>query len=202
MKIIKKETLSELNGTKVTKIEITSPDVAKKAKPGQFVIIMVTKEGERIPLTVATKDLEKGTVTIIFQEVGFTTKLLGSLKEGDDIFAVVGPLGHPTEIKNYGKVIIIGGGVGIAEIYPLTKALKEAGSNVTTIIGARTKDLLILENELKETSNEFLVATDDGSSGKKGFTTDILKSLIEKDKYALVYAVGPKIGRASCRERV
>ena len=191
MKILEKETLSDYQGVKVSKIKIKAPGIAKRAKPGQFVVLMVNEQGERIPLTVMDRDEESGCITLIFQEAGFTTKLLGKLNKGDSLYACLGPLGHATEIKNYGNVILIGGGVGIAEIYPVAKALKDAGNKLTTIIGARTKNILMLEKELKELSTELLVATDDGTYGTKGFTTDILKELLSKDKYNLVYAVGP-----------
>jgi ferredoxin--NADP+ reductase len=189
MKIIKKVILAEMPDTRVTKIEVEAPLIAAKAKPGQFVVLMVEEKGERIPLTVV--DADKGIITLIFQELGLTTKLLGKLNAGSALYACLGPLGHPTEMKNYGRVIMVGGGVGIAEIYPVAKAFKNAGNHVTTIIGARTKALLILEDELKTVSDEVHVSTDDGSSGRKGFTTDILKEILTKDKYGLVYAVGP-----------
>jgi ferredoxin--NADP+ reductase len=150
---------------------------------------MVKEEGERIPLTIVDKDTDS--VTLIFQESGFTTRLLGRFRAGDSLYAIVGPLGHATDIKNYGKVILIGGGVGIAEIYPVARALKEAGNRVITVLGARSRELLILENELKSVSDEVLVVTDDGSYGRKGFTTDMLQELLGKDKFGLVYAVGP-----------
>ena len=191
MKIISKEILSNTPDNRVTRLDILAPDIAQRALPGQFVVLMVSEEGERIPLTVVNADKQKGTVTIIFQEVGLTTRLLGRLNSGDSLFAIVGPLGHPTEIKNYGKVILVGGGVGIAEILPVAGAFKEAGNQVTAILGARSKDLLILEKELKAASHEFYVTTDDGSYGRKGFTTDLLAELLRKDKYGLVYAVGP-----------
>ncbi len=191
MKIISKEILSKTSDNKVTRLDILAPDIAQRALPGQFVVLMVSEEGERIPLTVVNADKQKGTVTIIFQEVGLTTRLLGRLNSGDSLFAIVGPLGHPTEIKNYGKVILVGGGVGIAEILPVAGAFKEAGNQVAAILGARSKDLLILEKELKAASHEFYVTTDDGSYGRKGFTTDLLAELLRKDKYGLVYAVGP-----------
>jgi ferredoxin--NADP+ reductase len=159
--------------------------------PGQFVALMVDDRGERVPLTVVEADRSSGSITIIFQEAGFTTRLLGRMNPGESLYAIVGPLGHATEIKDYGKVIIVGGGVGIAEIYPVAKALKASGNRVTTILGARAKDLLILEDELKAVSDIFLVATDDGSYGIKGFTTDILDKELQKDKYGLVYSVGP-----------
>jgi len=191
MKIVKKEILTDNPGAKVSRMEVVSPDIAEKVKPGQFVVLMVSPEGERIPLTVVDTNRQKGTISLIFQEAGLTTKLLGRLKEGDSLYALAGPLGHPTEIKNYDKVILVGGGVGIAEIYPVARAFKQAGNQVTTILGARTKELLILEEELKAASDKFYITTDDGSYGKKGFTTDVLSELLKEDKYGLVYAVGP-----------
>jgi ferredoxin--NADP+ reductase len=190
-KILKKDTLSDISGTKVVRMVISAADIAKKAMPGQFVALMVDDRGERVPLTVVEADRSSGSITIIFQEAGFTTRLLGRMNPGESLYAIVGPLGHATEIKDYGKVIIVGGGVGIAEIYPVAKALKASGNRVTTILGARAKDLLILEDELKAVSDIFLVATDDGSYGIKGFTTDILDKELQKDKYGLVYSVGP-----------
>lgn len=127
----------------------------------------------------------------MFQEAGFTTKSLGKLNPADSLFSLVGPLGHPTEIKKFGKVILVGGGVGIAEILPVARALKSAGNQVTTVLGSRNKDLLILESELKAASDQIYIMTDDGSYGRKGFTTDMLKELLNKDKYDLIYAVGP-----------
>jgi ferredoxin--NADP+ reductase len=191
MKILEKTILAGLQGTRVIKLLVHSPDIARKAKAGQFVVLMASEKGERIPLTIVDTDPQAGTITIILQEAGLTTVLLGKLKAGDSLFALVGPLGHATEIKNFGKVILIGGGVGIAEIYPVAKAMKEVGNHVISILGARTKDLLILENELKGVSGEFYVTTDDGSYVRKGFTTDVLGELLKKDKYGLVYAVGP-----------
>jgi len=191
MKIIHKEKLAETPDIRIVKLEVSAPQIAKKVKPGQFVVLMVSEEGERIPLTIVDKDKNKGTITLIFQEVGLTTKLLGKLDVGDSLYTLVGPLGHPTQIENYGRVILVGGGVGIAEIYPVAKALKDEGNHITTILGARTKELLIQEEGLKSISDEIYVATDDGSYGKKGFTTNILEELLAKEKYALVYAVGP-----------
>lgn len=195
MKIIDKVILAQTQDTKIAKFKIDAPLIASVAQPGQFVVVMVTEEGERIPLTIVEKDNDSGTITLIVQEVGFSTRLLGKLNTGDSLYALVGPLGHPTEIKNYGRVILIGGGVGIAEVYPVAKALKEAGNHITTILGARTKELLILEVELRAASDECYVTTDDGSYGKKGFVTDILKELlpynVERTTYDLIYAVGP-----------
>jgi ferredoxin/flavodoxin---NADP+ reductase len=191
MKILTKENLCNVSGTVVTKMAISSPDIAKKAQPGQFVALMVSDKGERIPLTIVDTDKSGGSITIIFQEAGLTTRLLGKMEAGESLYAIVGPLGHATEIKNYGNVVIVGGGVGIAEIYPVAKALKGAGNHITTILGARTKDLLILEKELKAVSDELLIATDDGSYGTKGFTTDILDQTLQKLNCGLVYSVGP-----------
>lgn len=191
MNILRKKILTDSAGTKVVEFDIHAGDIAKEARPGQFIVLMVSEKGERVPLTIVNRDIDKGYITIIMQEAGLTTKLLGQMDAGDSLYSIVGPLGNPTHIDNYGKVILVGGGVGIAEIYPVAKALKEKGNKVTTILGSRTKDLLILEKELKNTSDEFYVTTDDGSYGRKGFTTDVLKELLSGDKYALVYAVGP-----------
>jgi ferredoxin--NADP+ reductase len=189
MKILEKQVLSDYQGTRVVRIKVFAPHVASRALPGQFIALMVSEVGERIPLTVVDKDKES--IVLIFQEAGLTTRLLGKLNVGDSLYAIAGPLGHPTHIKNYGKVILVGGGVGIAEIYPVAKAFKEAGNHVTSILGARTKELLILEKELASVSNETIVLTDDGSYSRKGFTTDALNELLSKEKYDLVYSVGP-----------
>ena len=191
MRIISKEVLADTEGSKITKLVVAAPEIAGEAKAGQFIVLMVCQEGERIPLTIVERDPKQGTLTLIFQEVGLTTALLGRLNKGDSLYALAGPLGHATEIKNYGKVILVGGGVGIAEIYPVAKALREAGNHITTILGARTKDLLILEKELKEISDDFHITTDDGSYARKGFTTEVLAELLKKAKYDLIYAVGP-----------
>jgi len=191
MKVINKEILVRGQSTRITQLAILAPDIAKRILPGQFVVLMTREEGERIPLTVASKGEGDGIINIIVQEVGLTTKLLGMLNAGDSLYALAGPLGHPAEIKNYGKVIIIGGGVGVAEIYLAAQALKNVGNHVATIIGAKSKDILILEEELKNTSDELYVTTDDGSYARKGFTTDVLAELLKKDTYNLIYAVGP-----------
>jgi ferredoxin/flavodoxin---NADP+ reductase len=191
MKILDKEILGDVQGIKITKLVVSSPAIAQKAQPGQFIVLMASEKGERVPLTIVDADKNNGAITLILQEVGLTTKSLGKLNTGDSLFALVGPLGHPTQVSNYGKVILVGGGVGIAEIYPIAKALKAAGNQVTTILGARTKKLLILEAELKGASHEFFVTTDDGSYARKGFTTDVLTELLGKSRYDLVYAVGP-----------
>ena len=188
MIIIEKKRLSE----NLVKFVIEAPLIAQKALPGQFVILMVREEGERIPLTIVNTDTVKKTITIIFQEVGYTTKILGMLKSGDSLHTLVGPLGKPTHIKNYGKIIVIGGGVGIAELLPVVHALKDAGCKVTSILGGRTAKLVILKDEIKEFSNQLYITTDDGSLGEKGLVTDPLKRLLNEDSdYGLVFCVGP-----------
>ncbi|MDH7517987.1 MAG: sulfide/dihydroorotate dehydrogenase-like FAD/NAD-binding protein [Candidatus Thermoplasmatota archaeon] len=189
-KILEKKILSEY--VKLMKIE--APLVAKKAQPGQFVILRIDEKGERIPLTIADFDRKHGTVTIIFMEVGKTTKQLGKLDVGDFIENFAGPLGTPSEIKKYGTVVCIGGGVGIAPLYPIVRALKEAGNHVISILGARTKRLLMLEDEINAFSDELYIATDDGSKGHSGFVSDVLQKLIdEKRKIDMVMAIGPVI---------
>ncbi|MBM3254134.1 MAG: sulfide/dihydroorotate dehydrogenase-like FAD/NAD-binding protein [Candidatus Omnitrophica bacterium] len=177
----------------VNKIEVFAPQIARKALTGQFVMLRVDEKGERIPLTVADKSKEEGNITIIFQQVGLTTKKLAQLKKGDNISDLAGPLGRPTEIKKYGTIVLVGGGVGIAEMYPVARAFREADNKIISILGARSKDLLILENELKVISKEMYITTDDGSYGRKGLVTDVLKEIIEKEKPSLVYAIGPII---------
>lgn len=174
----------------IKKIVVEAPDVARNASCGQFGVVIADEKGERIPLTLADWDKEKGTITLIFQEVGFSTKKLGALEVGDKIAHILGPLGQPTEVKKIGTVICIGGGVGIAEVYPVSRAFKNARNKVIGIIGARSKDLLILEKEMKEVCDELYVATDDGSYGKKGFVTDILKEILQHNSQ-LIYAIGP-----------
>lgn len=192
MRIIKKEILAEAQDTRIMRIRIDSVDIAKKALPGQFVILMISEEGERIPLTVAETDSINGVITLIFQELGYSTKLLGTLEAGDSLYSLVGPLGKATPIENYGKVLIVGGGVGIAEVLPVTKALKEAGCEIYSILGARSKDLLILKDEIQEHSDKLFISTDDGSLGEKGFVSDILKRILQEDQdFQLVYCVGP-----------
>lgn len=179
----------------VTKLfVIEAPEVARKAQPGQFVIVIVDEHGERIPLTIADYDRQAGTVTIIFQEVGKTTRLLGTKRPGDELFAFVGPLGLPTEIENYGTVLCIGGGVGIAPIYPIARALKAAGNKVISIIGARSKDLLFWEDRMREVSDELIVTTDDGSYGRKALVTVPEKEILESGlPVARIWGIGPAI---------
>ncbi|HIH78472.1 MAG TPA: sulfide/dihydroorotate dehydrogenase-like FAD/NAD-binding protein [Halobacteria archaeon] len=188
--IRKKKILAE----NVKLFEIEAPLIAKNAKPGNFVILRIDDHGERIPLTITDSDAENGTITIVVQEVGKSTKKLGMLNEGDNILDVVGPLGKETEIEKYGTVVCIGGGVGIALIYPEIKAFKNAGNYVISIIGAKTKDLLIFEDEISNMSDEFYITTDDGTKGRKGFVSDVLKEFIDSGKKIdLVMAVGPVI---------
>lgn len=176
----------------IKRMIIKAPLIAKKAKAGQFVILRVNERGERFPLTLVDWSPEKGTITLIFQEVGVSTIKLGKLNVGDYIEDIVGPLGNPTEIKKYGHVAVIGGGVGTALIYPWIQSLKEAGNYITTIIGARSSSFLLLEKELSALSNEIYVSTDDGTKGVKGFTSDILRQLLEQGRrFDLVMAAGP-----------
>jgi ferredoxin--NADP+ reductase len=175
-------------------LEVAAPAVAAKAEAGQFIILRINEKGERIPLTIADFDRTKGTVTIIFQEVGSSTKELGLLEEGGALLDFVGPLGLPSEIEYLGRVVCVGGGVGIAPILPIARALKNAGNEVISIIGARSKDMLILEEEMREASSKLMISTDDGSYGTKGFVTDVLKNLIaEKDQIACVWGIGPMV---------
>ena len=189
-KIAKKERLNE----QVTLMEIEAPLVAKKAQPGQFIIFRIKDGGERIPLTIADYDREKGTVTIIFQKVGKTTKELDTLNEGDYILDFVGPLGTASHLEGYKKVAVIGGGLGTAIAYPQAKELSRLGAEVHSIIGFRNKDLVILEDKVNAVSDKTVVMTDDGSNGNKGFVTNALKELIDSgENYDLVIAIGPLI---------
>lgn len=188
---------TNLGGT-TSEMVVKAPLVAKKAKAGQFLIIRIDEEGERVPLTIADHDKEEGTITMVYQVAGRSTKQLSTMKVGESLADVVGPLGHPSEIENFGTVVIVGGGVGIAPIHPIAKALKEAGNRVISIIGAKTKDLLFWEDKMRQASSELLIATDDGSIGHKGFVTDILDKVTEEEKVDVVWAVGPMIMMKSC----
>ena len=189
-KIVRKKSLNPT----VTLMDIEAPLVAKKAKAGQFIILRVDGDGERIPLTVAGCDQEKGTVTIIFQIVGATTEKLNHKNEGESIEDFVGPLGMPTEIEGLKKVCVIGGGVGCAIALPVARALHEQGVEVTAIAGFRNKDLVILEDEFKACSDRFIMMTDDGSYGEKGNVTAPLKEMLEKgERFDEVIAIGPLI---------
>lgn len=189
-KIIKK---IKLNNT-VTLMKIYAPLIAKKAEPGQFIILRVNEDGERIPLTIADYDRDEGLITIIFQIVGATTMILDQLQEGEYIQDFVGPLGKPTETQGLKKVAIVGGGVGCAIAYPIAKKLYNLGCTVDCIIGFRNKDLVILENEFKNVSNQLIVMTDDGSNGNKGLVTDALNELIlSGEKYDEIITIGPLV---------
>ena len=187
-KILKKEVLSPT----LKLFEIDAPKIAKKCQAGQFIILRIDEKGERIPLTIADFNREKGTITLIFAEVGKTTQQLGRMEEGDALLDFVGPLGRPSEIEKYGRVVCIGGGVGIAPVFPITRALKEGGNEVIGIAGARSKDLLFWEDEFAAQCHEFHICSDDGTVGEKGFVTDVLKKVIEeKGKVDLIVAIGP-----------
>lgn len=188
--ILKKEVLNPT----VTRMVVAAPLVAHKARAGQFIILRVDAEGERIPLTIADYDRENGTVTIIFQIVGATTEKLNHLNEGDYICDFVGPLGKASEVEGFKKVAVIGGGVGCAIAYPTAKALSENGAEVHSIVGFRNRDLVILEDEFKAVSQRLVLMTDDGSYGEKGLVTDALKALVEGgERYDLVIAIGPLV---------
>ena len=188
-KIISKISLSK----DVFSAEVEAPLIAHARKPGQFVIVMISEEySERIPLTIADADAERGTIRLIWQRVGKTTCELGDMRVGQEIAAIVGPLGKPTRVEKFGTVVCVGGGIGNAPLLPIVKALKQAGNTVISIIGARTKELLILESEFRLASDEIVVTTDDGSYGRKALVTVPLKEVCERGE----------IGRASCRERV
>ncbi|RKZ20051.1 sulfide/dihydroorotate dehydrogenase-like FAD/NAD-binding protein [bacterium] len=189
-KILERETLAE----HINKFVVEAPLIAKKALPGQFVILRLHEKGERIPITICEADPEKGTITLVVQEVGKTTYELGTYQAGDEIADIIGPLGKPAEIEKVGTVVAIGGGVGTAIVYPEAKAFKEKGNYVISIIGFRSKRFVILEEEMRKVSDELYVTTDDGSYGMKGFVSDKLKELIEEGrKIDLVIAIGPAI---------
>ena len=171
---------------------VKAPKIAKKAKPGQFVILRANETGERIPLTMADTDPAKGLINIIYAVVGKSTALFKTLKVGDGYLDVIGPLGQPTHLEKVGKVVCVGGGTGVAVLYPITRGLQQAGNKVFSVIGARNKDLLILEDKMKAASDELMVCTDDGSYGHKGFVTDMLKKVLTENKdVALAVCIGP-----------
>ncbi|RJP28729.1 MAG: sulfide/dihydroorotate dehydrogenase-like FAD/NAD-binding protein [Candidatus Omnitrophota bacterium] len=193
-KIIDKENLNK----EIVRIEIEAPQIAAKANAGQFVAVVIDEKGERVPLTIADWDAEKGTITLIFQKVGFTTRKFGEMGVGQILFNVLGPLGHATRPIQSKTIICVAGGVGIAEIYPVIRLFKSEGNNVTTVIGARNKGLLILEERISKISDKLFITTDDGSYGDKGFVTDVLEKIINGQENAgrnikpdLVYCVGP-----------
>ncbi|HSO10435.1 MAG TPA: sulfide/dihydroorotate dehydrogenase-like FAD/NAD-binding protein [Desulfoprunum sp.] len=181
----------EMTGGTVILNEIEAPLIAKKARPGQFVILKANENGERIPLTMADSDPEKGTITIIYMVVGKSTALFRDLQVGDSYQDVIGPLGKATHLEKVGNVICVGGGTGVAVLHPITRALKEIGNDVTCIIGARNKDLLILEEEMKKASHDLRVCTDDGSYGHHGFVTQVMQEVLDAGEVKLVVAIGP-----------
>ncbi len=187
-KIVKREEMAQ--GTVILN-EIEAPLIAKKAKPGQFVILKATETGERIPLTIANKDPEKGTITVIYMVVGKSTAIFKELKVGEGYMDVIGPLGKPTHLEKVGNVVCVGGGTGVAVLHPITRAFKEIGNHVTCIIGARTKELIIMEEYMRAASHELIICTDDGSYGRKGFVTEALKDVLENNQIQLVVAIGP-----------
>jgi len=186
--ILKKEQLSE----QVYRYRLSAPRIARKRKAGQFVILRPVQSSERIPLTIADSNGEEGWIEIIFQVVGRTTMILSALNKGDSILDLAGPLGKPTHIKNFGKCLCVGGGVGVAPLFPIISALSQAGNEVTSIIGARSKELVILEDDVKKQSSRIFVTTDDGSHGKKGFVSDVFKELIKNgEKFDIAFVIGP-----------
>uniref|UniRef100_A0A7V3PUY0 Sulfide/dihydroorotate dehydrogenase-like FAD/NAD-binding protein n=1 Tax=candidate division WOR-3 bacterium TaxID=2052148 RepID=A0A7V3PUY0_UNCW3 len=190
VKILKKETLA----SGVKRMELDAPEIARKAQPGQFVVLRINESGERIPLTIADARVGDGVLVIVFQEVGKSTMLLGTLNEGDGIMDLIGPLGKPTEIEKFGTVVCVAGGVGTPEIYPVARALRQAGNRVIGIIGFRNRDLILMEAEMRQVVDELLVCTDDGSYGTKGLVTDLLQEVIDRgEKINRCFAVGPVI---------
>ncbi|MCB9218014.1 MAG: sulfide/dihydroorotate dehydrogenase-like FAD/NAD-binding protein [Ignavibacteriales bacterium] len=197
-KIVLKEKLSDT----VYKMKLDAPSIAEERAAGQFIILQIDEDlGERIPLTIADADINEGTITIIFQVVGMTTDELSKLNEGDDIPVLVGPLGTPTHIKKHGTIVCVGGGIGVAPLHPIAEAFKAAGNDVKIIIGARNKDLIIMEEEMRKIADELIICTDDGSYGRKALVTEPLKELCERDpKPDMVIAIGPPIMMKFCAE--
>ncbi len=189
--ILHKQALSQ----SVVLMDIAAPKVARRAQAGQFVILRIDENGERIPLTIADFDRQAGTITVIFQEVGKSTLQLGAMGVGDELATFAGPLGRPTEVENYGTVVCVGGGVGIAPMYPIARALKEAGNTVLSILGARTRELLFWEDRMAAVSDELVVCTDDGSHGRKALVTQPLEELLSERaaQIARIWAIGPAI---------
>jgi ferredoxin/flavodoxin---NADP+ reductase len=188
-KVVQKEFLSE----NVVKLVINSPRIAKKRLPGHFVIVKIGEKGERIPLTISTANPNEGTITLIVQTLGVTSNKLGKLKIGDIITDISGPLGQPTEIKMVGTVLCAGGGVGIAPLLPIVEAMKYKGNKVISILAARSKDLIILEKEIRANSDQVVIMTDDGSYGKKGLVTNGIEEIIKDEKVDLVVTIGPAV---------
>ena len=194
-RIISRETLA----AKIHLFKVEAPAVAKKAQPGQFVVVRVDERGERIPLTIAAWDENEGSVSMVFMEVGATTFRLAQLQAGESIADFVGPLGIPSDIEKFGTVVCVAGGVGVAVVTPIAKALKEKGNNIISILGARNKDLLFWEDRLRNASNQLIVTTDDGTYGRKGVVTEPLKELLESgEKVDRVIAIGPTVMMKFC----
>ena len=188
-RILEKEHFSE----HVVRLVVEAPMIAKSRRPGHFVIVRTGEGGERIPLTIADADPVKGTITLIIQEVGVSTRKICALEPGEELTDVVGPLGQATHIENYGTVVCCGGGVGVAPLLPIIKAMKEAGNRVVSVLAARTKDLIILEPQVREYSDEVIIMTDDGSYGTKGLVTNGVESVINREKVDLVVTIGPAV---------
>ena len=187
-KIVKRE---EMTAGSVILNEIEAPAIARKAQPGQFVILKANEDGERIPLTMAETNPDQGTITVIYMVVGKSTALFKTLQVGDGYQDVIGPLGKPTHVEKVGTVVCVGGGTGVAVLHPITRALKDVGNNVICIIGARSQDLLIMEDHMRAASHDLRVCTDDGSYGHHGFVTDVLKQVLETEDVKQVVAIGP-----------
>ncbi len=186
-KVLQKETVTP----QVDSIIVDAPYIARHAEAGNFVVLRLNERGERIPLTIAESDGEKGTITLLFQKIGKTTEQMGTLKKGDAIRDIAGPLGHATPIKRYGHCVLVGGGIGSATLFPILKALKRKRNRVTVVLGARSKELIVWEKNFREHANDLLLVTDDGSSGRKGIVTIPLKEVLETAKVKIVIAVGP-----------
>jgi len=179
---------------KIHYLLIEAPLISRKAKAGQFVIVRVSEKGERIPLTIADFNPKEGTITLVFQEVGKTTCMLGAMKKGDSLLDLLGPQGNPTQIQNYGNAVVIGGGIGVAPVYPLARALKEKSNRVTSIIGYRSKEHVFWEEKMRSVSERLIIATNDGSYGKKGLVTDMLRELTDQgERIDIIFAIGPAI---------
>lgn len=188
-KILKKVILAPA----IRLFEIENPLIAEKVLPGQFIVLRAYEQGEKIPMTVADSNKEKGTITIIFQEVGKSTITLGTFEEGQEILDIVGPLGKPSEIEKFGTVVCVGGGIGTAPLYPIIRAMKKASNKVVSILGARNKESIILEKEVRNFSDEVYINTDDGSYGRRGFVSEELKRFLKKNKADRVVVIGPPI---------
>lgn len=188
-RIVEKEFFSE----KVAKLVVEAPMIARSRRPGHFVIVRCGERGERIPLTIADSDPARGTITLVVQSVGFSTTQINALNVGDSLTDVVGPLGHATKIANYGTVVCCGGGVGVAPLLPIIKAMKEAGNRVVSVLAARNKDLIILQDQVARYSDEVIIMTDDGSAGSKGLVTDGVEKVLQREHVDLVVTIGPAV---------